>query len=61
VVDDVMLMSMNGDVVERKGSIWSSDSWRSMSSTCGPRDVISLVMVDYGRNGLIMMVTARDT
>jgi hypothetical protein len=26
VVDDVMLMSMNGDVVERKGSIWSSDS-----------------------------------
>jgi hypothetical protein len=50
-----MLLTMNGDVWWRGGALsaqcglnWSSGSRHSMSSTCGPRDIISLVTPRLG-------------
>jgi hypothetical protein len=55
VVDVAMLLMMNGDVWWRGGDLsaqcglsWSSGSRHSMSSTCGPRDIISLVTPRLG-------------
>jgi hypothetical protein len=47
VVDVSLFLTMNDDVIMNKrghvGSSSQSDSQNSMSTTCGPRDMISLV------------------
>jgi hypothetical protein len=55
VVDVAMLLTMSGDVWWRGGALsaqcglcWSSGSRHSMSATCGPRDIISLVTPRLG-------------
>jgi hypothetical protein len=55
VADTAMLLTMNGDVWWRGGALsaqcglnWSSGSRHSMSATCGPRDIISLVTPRLG-------------
>jgi hypothetical protein len=55
VSDAAMLLTMNGDVSWRGGALsaqcglrWSSGSRHSMSSTCGPRTIISLVTSRIG-------------
>ena len=46
VVDDSLLSMMmvkRGKEEGLYGSCYPSDSWHSVSTTCGPRDIISLV------------------
>jgi hypothetical protein len=52
VVDDALSLMMNNEALVKKrgplGSVGQSDSWHSMSATCGPRDMISLVTPSLG-------------
>jgi hypothetical protein len=54
VVDVSLLLVMNDDaIMNRRGPVGSAgqyDSRHSMSSTCGPRDMISLVTPSLGGN-----------
>jgi hypothetical protein len=52
VVDVALLLVMNDGVIKNRrglaGSAGQSDSRHSMSATCGPRDMISLVTPSLG-------------
>jgi hypothetical protein len=51
MVDVALMLVMNDEALMKKrgplGSASRYDSWHSMSTTCGPRDVISLVTIKF--------------
>jgi hypothetical protein len=56
VVDVVLLLMMNDEALMKKrgplGSAGQYDTWNSIYSTCGPRDMISLVIPILGGNNV---------